>query len=58
MGSCMAVTVRQQCHVPPAYVQLLNLHLYKKVEDGSRVMGCASEQHGTGQGEKSLFLWQ
>ena len=53
----MVVTIRQQCRVHPAYVQLLNFHLYKKVKDRSRVMGCASEQCGTGQGEKLPFLW-
>lgn len=58
MGGCMAVTTRQQCHVHPPYVQLLHFLLYEKVKDRSRVMGCASEQCGTGQGEKLLFLWQ
>lgn len=54
----MAVTIKQQRHVHSVYVQLLNFHLYKKDKDGSRVMGCASEQCGTGQGEKLPLLWQ
>ena len=54
----MAVTIRQQSRVHPVYVQLLHFHLYVKVKDRSRVMGCASEHCGTGQGEKLLFLWQ
>lgn len=54
----MAVTIRQQCCVHPAYVQLLHFHLYKKVKGGSRVMGCASERCGTGQGGKLPFPWQ
>lgn len=59
MGGCMAVTIRQQqCCVHPPYVQLLHFHLCEKVKDGSRVMGCASEQCGTGQGEKLLFMGQ
>lgn len=58
MGGCMAVTIRQQCCVHPAYVQLLHFHLYKKVKGGSRVMGCASERCGTGQGGKLPFPWQ
>jgi len=34
MGGCRAVTIRQQCRVHPAYVQLLNFQLYKKKSQG------------------------
>lgn len=55
MGGFMTVAIRQ-CHVHPAYVQLLNFHFHKKVKLGSRVMGYASVQRGTGQGEKLPFM--